>query len=319
MAHDELTQSTTGAGADLTGQTSTSPHTTVTTSPASTQVGQPLVRATFRPTASWLRIGPGWAVMAGALSLPLGEWDATVLLRVLTALLLADPIWGAFWHSRQPTLSVDNSAPPSTAGRGSIPYALPAAPATRLATWLRGGPTLSEPTPAWHPAAGWPVALLLAFLLALWLGPAALALTAVAVGLSLLRLVWTRHDHAAPAVVDASLVAGLPWLMGMVAVAGLSRTGVLVAAAFVLLVWGLLRAEQGLHHARTITIVGQAMVLAVLVWQGRPLAAGLVGASFLVPWWLLAWSPGTMSGARAQSAVQPWYLAAMLLSAVIRS
>jgi hypothetical protein len=303
----------------LTGQTSTSPHTTVTISPASTQVGQPLVRATFRPAASWLRIGPAWAVIAGALSLPLGEWDATVLLRVLTALLLADPIWGAFWHSRQPAVAADDSATPPVSGRGPIPYARPDAPATRLATWLRGGSTAAEPIGAWRPVAGWPVALLLAFLLALWLGPVALALTAVAVGLSLLRLVWTRHDHAAPAVIDAGLVVGLPWLVGMVAVAGLSPTGALYAVAFGVLVWGVLRAEQGVHHARTITMVGQVMVLAVLVWQGRPLAAGLVGASFLMPWWLLAWPPETPSGTRARGAVQAWFLAAMLLSAVIRS
>lgn len=261
-------------------------------------------------------MGPAWAVVAGALILPWGAWDATVLLRVLTALLLADPIWGTFWHNQRHAAPAELPATAPAAAGGPLPYAVPGSPATRLATWLRDNPTPAESSPTWHPAAGWPVALLLAFLLALPLGPVALVLTAAAVALSLLRLVWTRHDHAAPAVLDASLVVVVPWLLGMAAVGGLAPSGVALAAAFGLLVWGVLRSEQGLPHARTVTLVGQAAIVAVLVWQGRPLAAGLVGACCLLPTWLLAWSPAR---AGAHAAAQPWYLAAMLLSAVIRS
>lgn len=278
-----------------------------------------MIRVIFRPAASWLRIGPAWAVLAGALILPLGEWDVTVLLRVLTALLLADPIWGAFWQVRRAAVPVDlESTYPVTTHR-PIPYAMPGSPVMRLATWLRDESNSPGPSPAWHSVAGWPVALLFAWLLALSLGTTALVLTGIAVGLSLLRLVWIRHAQPPPAVLDAGLVVGLPWLMGMAVVGGLPLPGVAQATAFGLLVWGVLRAEQGLPHARTIIIIGQAVVLAVLVWCGQPLAAGLVGTCFLVPWWLLAWPPGTPAGARALAGAQPWFLVAMLLSVVVRN
>lgn len=276
-----------------------------------------MVSASFQPSLSWLRIGPLWAAAAGALSLPLSQWDAGLWLRVLAALVLADPIWGVFWHTKRPPIAQDGAAALPNV-RGPIPYASPGSPAARLASWLRMTP---EPGAvlSGHPVAGWPLALVLALLLALPLGTVALGLTGVVLALSLLRLVWTGHDRSPPAVLDASLIVGLPWVLGMAVVLGVQPAGVVQAAAFTILLWGVLRAEQNLHHARTLMILGQIAVLAVLVWQGRPLAAGLVGASFVMPWWLLAWSPGTLSGSRALHAAQPWLLGAMLLSVVIRS
>lgn len=295
----------------MTGQLSTPPHDTASSTPASPSVGQPLFYATFQPVMPWLRIGPAWAVIAGALSLPVGEWDGAVVLRVLAALLLADPIWGTFWHS--PALTAPAATPPATrdAERGPLPFTAADSPAARLTAWLQ-----REPTGA---VAGWPVALLLALVLSLALGPPALGLTVVVIGLGLLRLVWTHHGRPAPALLDASLAVGLPWLVGVTVVVPLSPPAVLLAAAFALLMWGVLRFAQGRPHARAGIILGQAALLALLVGQGRPLAAGLVAACCLAPWWLLAWSPGTPAGSRALRAIQPWLLAALLLSAGIRS
>lgn len=308
----------TGADAVLTRQLSTPAEHTGTPSTSSSHVGRPLVQADFRPAASWLRIGPTWAVLAGALSgLPLGQWDAALLLNVVAAILLADPIWGAFWHTaRDEAGAVADSGLPLSS---SIPYAIPGSPAARLTAWLRGPTSAMGHPPTWQAAAGWPIALLLAVVLALPLGPAALIFTAGVLGLSLLRLLWIRGDRPPPAFLDAILVLGLPWLLGSTVTAKLTPAGFALAGAFGLVVWGVLRAAQGRRRARRLILLGQAAAIVTLAWQGLPLAAGLITACFLMPWWLLAWPPQTAEGDRALHAAQPWLLCAMLLSVTIRS
>lgn len=318
MAHTGRSIITIGADAVLTRQVSTPAEHTGTPSTSSSPVGRPLVQADFRPAASWLRIGPTWAVLAGALaSLPLGQWDAALLINVVTAMLLADPVWGAFWHtSRDASDAVADVGLPQPA---AVPYAVPGSPAARLSVWLRGPTNAAGHAPAWGSVAGWPIALLLAVVLALPLGPAALIFTAAVLGLSLLRLLWGRVDRPPPALLDTILVLGLPWLLGSTVTAGLTPAGLALAGAFGCVVWGVLRAAQGRCRAHLLILAGQAVAIITLAWQGLPLTAGLMAVCFLMPWWLLSWSPHTTVGERARQSAQPWLLCAMLLSVSIRS
>jgi len=255
-----------------------------------------------------LRIGPGWAVLAGALVTGVPILEGTVPLRLLGAVVLADAAWGALWRPGG-TGSVADSKPALT-----LPYSQPHGPSERVMRWIGR----SVPGSSWQALGGSVVAIAgLTFLL----GAQAWFLSAAA--LLLAAWTWTsRQAQDRSAIPYVLLGLCLPWLLGSVAVdpkgsfARLPAEGLLLLVAFSVLQWGVLRVTFGRNHGSMAIWLGQIVVLAVLCKLRQPGSLALTAALFMPPvWWLAGASKlGTRAKAiLAESA--PWWWAALLLTA----
>jgi hypothetical protein len=287
------------------------------------------------------RLGPAWSVVAGAVAVGALRPDAAALLRVLTAAVLADVAWGAI---RQviPIVPVGSSMPVPPAQvapvAGPLPYAQPDAP---LARWLaaltpahsldmvligeQGTPTamtLSQPG-AWQ---GVLVISGLALILSVLLGWPAVVLTVVAVVTIWAAAAIARRGEL-PALAHSLLDVGWPWLLGVsLAAGGLADVeregiglsappGILLAAAFTTLQWGIYRVRHAalLDPGKTpfLAWFGQLAVVGVLVGLRLPWAVACVAALLAAPsFWLARVRPGAWSGAL------PWWWAASLVAAI---
>jgi hypothetical protein len=127
-------------------------------------------------------------------------------------------------------------------------------------------------------------------------------------------------------------LVGLSWLAGHAAFAEVSRPSLISALAFVLAVWGTLRAADGLRGGLWLLDGGQVVAVALLAASKEPLAAGLLGLllfgqialqSTLKRFPMLALSvdevPSLRHGNDAALVMRwtwPWLLAAMLVAAL---
>ena len=326
---------------------------TIRLSPA----GAPLFSVRAGLSAGLWRIGPAWVVVAGALharplapaahviapAAQVAAWNPAFLLPLLSAVVLADAVWGIFWH----VLRHDPHAGPATAPvhqpRLRLPYARPDAPAGRLLRWLQ-----DESQPG-HALQSWPLALLLSVLLAPPLGRAAVGLTLAVIVISLLGLAWARRRHAAPASLLAVLSVTLPWLLGQALVGPITAStltpaqqasavalaqqaspvapaqqasavapaqqasDVALVVGFTLLMWGMLRCQQQAPLSWLMP-AGLVVVIAALVLQPAPIAAGLAGILGLIPFWRGLGRPASLPAA-SWSQVHPWLLASLLAAA----
>jgi hypothetical protein len=235
------------------------------------------------------RLGPAWAVLAGALASSISLFNGDTLLRLLGAVVLADAAWGVFWT---PLAGASGGEAAGDRPTWSLPYAHPAAPIGRLSrlygrSWL-----------------GLATGLALTAGLATLLGGTALLLSLAALIVAFWALSLTQFDRR-PALPLALLAVGLPWLLGLtldgVGLARVPKAGLALAAAFTLLEWGVQRARCPQRSRGRGIWLGQAAVLTVLVGLCLPWAAAVVAALFLIPsWWLLrvgAMSPPILSRA----------------------
>ncbi len=279
------------------------------------------------------RLGPGWAVLAGALAggVPLLGGDA--LLRLAGAIVLVDPAWGAVWVPVAGCLPQWISTPRGQGDRERereywpLPYLQPAAPAARLRAML--------PEARWHDILV--AALLMAGLGAL-LGLPALVLSLVALLVTFWALFVVQWG-VQPALPRALLAVGLPWLVGMTlgqggqpsfAVSGaafsaLPAAGLALGGAFTLLEWGSQRAYSNCDSRARGVWGGELAVLVALVALRLPATTAVVAALLLPPAWYclragrlappIGDDPGLLRAAiLARSA--PWWWAAMLLAAL---
>ena len=308
---------------------------TIRLSPA----GAPLFSVRAGLSAGLWRIGPAWVVVAGALharplapaahviapAAQVAAWNPAFLLPLLSAVVLADAVWGIFWH----VLRHDPHAGPATAPvhqpRLRLPYARPDAPAGRLLRWLQ-----DESQPG-HALQSWPLALLLSVLLAPPLGRAAVGLTLAVIVISLLGLAWARRRGVAPASLLAVLSVTLPWLLGQALVGPITASTltpaqqasavalaqqaspVALVVGFTLLMWGMLRCQQQAPLSWLMP-AGLVVVIAALVLQPAPIAAGLAGILGLIPFWRGLGRPASLPAA-SWSQVHPWLLASLLAAA----
>ena len=186
------------------------------------------------------RIGPAWAVVAGALTsgAPLLATDA--LLRLAAAIVLADLLWGILRR-----VVPDKPASNGTTFRwsSSLPYGRSDAPLARLLQIVGTG----EQTAA-VPWLGWVGGLFFALALSLLLGGPVFLLTLFVVGLVFLARALVERRRG-PALCLALLDVGIPWLLGAAVVkpdAGdvtqlWLGQAILLAAAFTVLQWGVYR------------------------------------------------------------------------------
>jgi hypothetical protein len=293
----------------------------------------PLVRLTVSLGRSLWRLGPAWAVLAGALVSGTSLLRADGLLGLAGALVLADSAWGAVWvpiagwaeRSRIRTGATPN--PPERAGGPGqshwlIPYVQPDSPVARLRSML--------PEARWHDVL---VAIALMGGLAVLLGLPAVLLSLVVLLVSAWAL-FVGQWGAQPALPRALLAVGLPWLLGMAwgyGPAGLSSVvltgaggvpwaGLALGGAFTLLEWGSQRAYWSCASQGRGVWLGQFAVLLTLVALRLPGGSALVAALFLPPAWYLLrarGATGPVQPAAILALCGPWWWAAMLASSLV--
>ena len=259
------------------------------------------------------RLTGAWLVLAGLVAAAGLRVRQQPLLTIALALLLADPVWGALWQ--QIAERADRTPSSGRPWHPRLPYADPAGPAGRMFGWRQPGllpAIVSDVLPI----------VLLAALVALLLGRQAVVLTASAIALAGLGWLTCRAGLAVwTQGLNALVHAGLPFLLGVSLVTPwpalpLAYWLLGLAAGYALLAWsGLLvlaGAACGAAHlppspprrsiALGLAVVGSCLVVGVLLWAGRPLAAGAAGVLAAAPLFLIARSE-PMSG----RAIQFWW------------
>ena len=262
--------------------------------------------------ALW-RIGPAWAVLAGALSGSISFLPHASPLQLVGAALLADSAWGVLW--RLTALDEDPTPDPQTQA-GLLPFFQEQSPAGRALGTLRRVAAGAS----WVEVAA---ALALNTVLCLLLGLPALIITVMAGAMILWGWALTQAGKQ-PAACDALLNTGLPWLLGVVLVQpaltpvhlAAATPALVLGVAFTALQWGARRAylSDGKHMWGA--WLGQGAVLLVLVGLREPWILAVVAALFVLPtWWLWRISDReAISSGVALTRSSAWWLAAMLLA-----
>lgn len=273
------------------------------------------------------RIGPAWAVLAGALTSGAALLADATPLRLIGAALLADSVWGVLWRMTALAPGVQDESTAETIG---LPYYRQTSPAGRFLRLLRrisGG-------------AGWPelfASLVAALILGLLLGAPALILTVAAWAVTLWGWLLIQAGRR-PAACDAMLNVGLPWLLGWAittpaildVVAQLldgayeplrsmnAPSGLLLGLAFVIQEWGIRRTSLSQGRRLTGLWAGQAAVPVALIGLHQTPTV-IVAAALLLPGAWLFWRAGRgqVALAVALSRSGPWRLAAMLTAAIL--
>jgi hypothetical protein len=273
----------------------------------------PLVHLHFAPSRMLWRIGPAWAVVAGAVAAGASLGSGASLLRLATAVILADLIWGILRRIIPDSPSSEGTASPQTP---SLPYGRSDAPLARIMQTVASGQHAST-----APWLGWLGGLALTVVLSLLLGAPALLISAAAVGLIFLARALFRRG-CCPSFCLALLDVGLPWILGAALVwpnvAGEARVWFLqmgmVAAAFTVLQWGLYRARFSAGRRLVALCFGQVMLLGALVMLRQPWAVAVTALLLAPPaWWLARGGEAEVALARAL----PWWWASMLAVATI--
>ena len=268
----------------------------------------PLMQLHLAPSRMLWRIGPAWAVVAGALAAGVALGDAVSLLRLAAAVILADLIWGILRRiipASPGTEGTASLAPPS------LPYGSSDAP---LAHFIQMTAADKQAAPA--PWLSWLSGLALTAVLSLLLGAPALLISALAVGLMLLTRALYRSAHR-PALCLALLDVALPWALGAAmvwpAVKGEAvfwfYQNAMLAAAFTILQWGFYRARFSAGRRLVALCLAQVMLLGVLILLRQPWA--VAGAALLLApptWWLARRSEAEAALVRGL----PWWWASML-------
>jgi hypothetical protein len=275
----------------------------------------PLIGLSVSISPDVWRIGPAWAVLAGALASGVPLLGDAVPLRLVGAAILADSAWGVFWRL---TAADDADRLEQRAEDHHLPYFRSQSPAGRAIGMMRD----IAPGASWRELT---TALVLTGVLGLLLGVSALVLSVVAYAVILWAWALGRAGKQ-PAVCDALLNVGLPWLLGL----ALARDalpwsdaspvllpGIVMGAAFTALQWGARRAYLSNGSRMLAVWLGQAAVLLALIGVEQPQLVVLAAALFLPPMsWL--WRSAAMATdiERALRQSGPWWLTAMLLGAI---
>ena len=267
----------------------------------------------FRP-GIW-RLGPAWALLAGALASGAPLLAGAMPLSLVGAAILADSAWGVLW--RLTAASGANDLIPAV-GPVRVPYFRWGSPAGR-AVGLAGNAVAGA---KWHELTA---AIALSAVLCMLLGFTSWLVTIVAWVVVLWAWILARAGKQ-PSACDALLNIGLPWLLGLTlaqagaspADPGLLLPGILVGAAFTVLQWGIQRAYLSGGRRMFGAWCGQFVVLVALVGLQQPWATAVVAGLLLPPAWWLRRAVHALEGVQAALLRSgPWWLAALLLAALV--
>jgi hypothetical protein len=263
-----------------------------------------LLALEVRPVGPRVWLGPAWAALCGAVASGGFELEWQMLLMVLLAVVLADPVLGSVWALASrvgawsfPEAKRDN--PGEHSPMPALPYTLPGSVGDRLLSsvahmswrwqgiiWPRAGSTIL----------GIGFLSLVAVLLAASLGRGALLVTVVALGVGVGATLQSRSTSVLHPALAACFLAGLPWLIGYAALggSGVEKEGlgawlqVLVWPALYATTWYAYRWMGDRQPYGGALLLGIAHLLAVgaLVVVRQPIMAGVV-ALLLLPQLLL--------------------------------
>jgi hypothetical protein len=288
-------------------------------------------------------LGAGWAAVSGGLAAAGLSLSLATLLTLLLVWLLADPVLGVTWdvgvgsaHKRGIWRRLISPRLPDTATPSRLlPYTQAGSPGYRLARHL-------GKLGRWWRETLWPQAgrefatliagLVLALLLGAILGREALILVLVSVLLSRLAMLSvqrnTNWDSAQGSLGRRDVATlwhalgefGVAWLIGSLALGGLSQAAALLGVCYTITYFGLIRSRDGFR------LIGASQATAALLLAGlrHPMAAGATAILFLPQWGLHTWAirvEGSSGDRRAifegyQRYAQPFVLVGMLIAAL---
>lgn len=257
---------------------------------------------------SWL--GPAWAVLCGAVASGGLRAEGWVVLSLLLAFFLADPLLGTIWWAAV-SLASPNPSPEGgfqeKVRLSPPPYTLPGSLTHRFFAWLEG-------RWAWWRGAVWPrfhgplaslgFAIPLAFLSAILLGWKVVILTALALCVAGLEALRRHAGQEKSHFLGAVYGGGLAWLMGYFILAPLAIQGTALetVAGWLrgregkALLWALIftsvlyayQAIAGGQRGKGIAALNltQMGALAILLLAKEPVLAGALGL-LLMPQMLL--------------------------------
>jgi hypothetical protein len=277
----------------------------------------PILNLNFHLSSSPWQMGPGWAVLAGALAGHAPILGGENLLRLAGSLILADTAWGALW------LQVPSGRNRLTEGErvGRLPYAAFQSPMRRILTVLVRG-TPDDSGAGWH---GMLAGLILAATLSLLLGGPAIILSSMALLASVgVRFLIGRGRK--PAFLTALLCIGLPWILGVSLGWAQGTTPplsqivapLMVGAAFMILGWTIDYVRfDGQTFKTWPAWLGQITLLGTLTVLREPTALVMIGCLTVVPnLWLSRNGTSLTELSRAMRKSEPWWLASMLVAAL---
>jgi hypothetical protein len=263
--------------------------------------GQAL-RLRLRPTPQIITLAPAWAVLAGALAAGIA-WNGANLLRLLTVIVLVEGLYEAFFGPAEPPTG---ATPPQRLQW--LPYSRPDSPSGRLARWW-GRVAAGR-------AGDMAVTILVAGILAIWIGLPAVWATLAFLGLGGLRLGLGRLWAGLGRWVEAAAGALLPWLLAGALFGGVGGASLLGALAYAAARGALLDGGR-LARSRWAFILADACqlgVLATLIVLKRPLAAAILAAPLAAQLFVQA-SSRRSADAAGLARVQLLITAGMLLFA----
>ena len=289
-----------------------------------------LTDLTMRPQRAPLC--PAWATLCGVVASGGFSWQGADWLRLALLILLVDGGWGTLWTA----LGSTDWATPLRRWRNwrsgepipAPPYTLPGSPGDRASDWL-------GQLRAWWRDVLWPacgpalsaiaVALPVTVVLGALLGPELLLLSAAALAVMQLDLMWERGRGTVAPGWDAFITVALAWLAGHIAFGPLTLNSAGLALAFAL-AWGTAwQAEsrwgpdgadtQHPPHPRTLGVGAQFLAAALLVALHHPLAAGAVMLLLVPQLALLPWLRRGQPASWYVRHTRPWLMAAMLIAA----
>jgi hypothetical protein len=275
----------------------------------------------LRPARPYTWLGPFAATLCGALAAGGLVLSGENLLRIAIAVLLTDPIlgaWRAAWVNTDWRRPLEGWKAPLTRAWMIVPYAQLGSPAAQMGQWLASRARF------WRDAVGPRVgasisALVVTLMISLVLAP---ALSAAVLELTLVALVLApiESELGAPRggrVVRALSEIGMTWLIGHAALS-LIRPPVdvtLLALAFSMAYLGILMVPSNAGRGFAVSNAALAVVVVLLFARGALIPACVVGLVLLAQ---LLWQ----AVARRQTDVGAFYLGRvqwLLLSAMVVS
>jgi hypothetical protein len=286
-------------------------------------------------------VGPGWAVIGGAVASGGLALAPQALLSLVLTWLLADAVLGVVWDLGAGDTALGGKGgiwralltarlPDSAPALRFLPYTQPASPgrrlAERLSRWRRWWQETFSPQ-AGAEFAALVAALGLALLLGAILGRDALALTLLSIALSWLAALAYKSERATSRDVVTLWHTlggfGIPWLLGSLAL-GRPPTWVVIAlgSCYAITYFGLVHQVIGEalrpQAAPGFRLIGASQVAAIFLLAGLryPLAAGAAAILLLPQWGLHIWAADHPAAPGAfLRCIQPFVVLSLLIAA----